>query len=1149
MSIYHALSVQSHFSIGKSMLQVGQIASKAKELGYESVALVDDMSIHALVEFCNKCKANDVQPIVGCRLRVYDDAKYRKPSKSSGLKEKANLFFQPKVYLKSEKGLKSLLKLLSDANTKEQYYYHSRTDLDSLLELEDVVVTTGDMHCLFSHPEHVDISKRLHDKFGEDFYVELTPINTPLFDRMNTIAIETIQALKSKSVVTRPVNYLSSDDAETLDLMSAIATNTQLSVSWRPKQYVKSLSFDEPKSILKEMKEAVYRQAKFNGKRNLEVWTSGLGYCAEIAQKAKYTFEKKDVCLPKFGEDEYKLLCEKCVAGWKSRFASPVLGHMPTNVEKATVYKQRLQYELATLKKMGFESYFLLVEDLVKWSKENGVICGPGRGSVGGSLVAYLLGITDVDPIRFGLIFERFINPERLDLPDADLDFASSVRHKVIEYLVEKYGSDYVAGISNYSTLASASALRDAGRISGLSPLDLTATKLVLKDHGATVSLEESAKAVPELEKFKLEHPIIWNHATKLEGVMKSFGQHAAGLIVAGEPIVSRAVLDTHGETPVVNWDKRCVELWGLVKMDLLGLSTLDTLSIACTYIKDRHGVDLRLLDIPLDDPKTLEAFAKGDTTGVFQLESKGMRQLLKNIAKGGSITFDDVCAATALYRPGPMDSGLLDDYVAVRQGLRSVEYDHPNMIEALQDTLGVIIYQEQVMKVAVDYAGFTNAQADKLRKAMGKKNPEEMAKMEELFVKGAVKKSGVGETEAERLFKKIEAFAGYGFNKSHATAYSIISVWCAYIRVHYPAEYFAASLSIVAEDKLAGLVKDARECGIEVLPPDINLSADRFTIPNNSTILAPFNAVKGVSETTAKSIVSLREKHRNLVVVRLKRNAEKTPVYGYDPLAPIKGKFESFEEFELAAGFVGSKVNAKVVANLNQVGAFASVEKDQLPANHVDRRKAQVELMSGLIIDVVKSNRDATDLNEGHVRTQLINLMRDYKSCDGCSLKGQPHPSARCGKVAKFVVVSDCPTWEEEKKDRLMEGDASKFVKNAIKEAGLSPNEAYYTTLVKSKKLDKFLTNEQLNGCRKYIESEMELIKPNVIVALGSASIKHFVSGVKGSVADLVGQAFYDPKRDATIVCGLNAQQCLFDASKYLGLVNTFQKVAEILE
>lgn len=1147
MAINHALSVQSHFSIGSSLLQIGQIADKAAELGYASVALVDDMSVHALVEFTDKCKAKGVKPIIGCRLRVYDDATYRAPAKKSGIAPKQNLMFQPKVYVKSEAGLKSLFKLLTAANTKEQYYYHSRTDLASLLALEDVVVTTGDMFGLFSHPKAETIARELHRHFGDDFYVELSPVDTPLFDRMNSKAISFISTASAKSVVTYPFQYAENEDASTLDLMSAIATNTQMSESWRPKQYVKDFAFFQPKDLLERVKKAAFRQAKFNGVKDINVWTAGLGYLEEIVTKSAYTFDKCDVSLPKFGTDEFKLLCEKCKEGWKKRFSIEILGHKPSAAELSTIYRERLTYELGVLKKMGFESYFLLVEDLVAWAKLNGVIVGPGRGSVGGSLVAYLLGITEVDPIRFGLIFERFINPERLDLPDADLDFASSVRYKVVEYLVDKYGADHVAGISNYSTLASASALRDAGRISGMTPLELTATKYVLKDHGQTVGLEESASAVPELEKFKLEHPVIWNHAVKLEGTMKSFGQHAAGVIVAGEPIVNRAVLETRGEAPVVNWDKRCVELWGLVKMDLLGLSTLDTLHIAQAYIKDRHGIELDLLKIPLDDPATLRAFAAGSTTGIFQFESNGMRALLKNIAKGGSMTFEDITAATALYRPGPMDSGLMDDYVAVRQGLKPVEYDHPNMINALKDTFGVIIYQEQVMKVAVDFAGFTNAEADGLRKAMGKKDKDKMALLAKKFIEGAMSKSGVSAAEAGRIFHKIEAFAGYGFNKSHATAYSIVSMWCAYVRVHYPAEYFAASLSIVGEDKLTGLVRDARQYGIEVLPPDINVSSDKYTIPNNHQILAPFSSVKGVSETTARKIVAMRQKHRDIAIVRYKQNAEKTPVYGYDIESPIKGRFDSIKEVVEAAGFKGSGVNANVIDALRKVGAFASIDKDELPANHMDRRKDQIELMPGLIIDSVKADR-VTDLTEGHLRSRLISLSQDFLKCEGCSLKGSPHPTVRCGKSVKYMVVTDCPTWEEEKKGRLMEGDAAKYVKTAIKEALLSANDGYYTTLVKAKKSDKFLTNEQLNGCKKFINDEVALIKPSIIVALGSASIKHFLPGTKGSTADLIGKSFYDPKLDATIVCGLNPQQCHFDPSKMTGLVQTFEKVAEIL-
>jgi uracil-DNA glycosylase family 4 len=405
----------------------------------------------------------------------------------------------------------------------------------------------------------------------------------------------------------------------------------------------------------------------------------------------------------------------------------------------------------------------------------------------------------------------------------------------------------------------------------------------------------------------------------------------------------------------------------------------------------------------------------------------------------------------------------------------------------------------------------------------------------------------GLDEDRAERIWEQTEANANYQFNKSHSVEYSIISVWCAYIRVHYPAEYFAASLSIVGEDKLTGLVKDARECGIEVLPPEINVSSHRYTIPDNSTILAPFSAVKGVSEMTAKAIVRLREMNRDWKIVRYKRNAEKTPEYGYDMEAKVKGRFESFEEFKLAAEQPKSKVNSRVVESLRLVGTFSLIEEGEAPARDMSRRKDQMELLPGLVIDSIKADR-ITDTSEPFLRSSLVEHMKECKTCGKCDLSGQAHPNVRLGRKMRFMVITDCPTWEEEKKGQLLEGEASQFIKAAIKEAGLAVGEGYYTTLVKAKKQDKFLSGDQINSCSDYLHKEIKLLNPAVIVALGSATIKHLLPDVKNSPSELVGKSFYDPKIDATIVCGLNAQQCLFDATKLHGLVKTFKEVAEIV-
>lgn len=1148
MNLNHALAARTDFSIGESMLQVDDLIATAKEKGYESVTLMDTMSIHALVDFTNRCLKEGMKPIIGCRIRVVADPTYHKPSKASGETEKPNPMYFLKVYIKDDSGVKSLLKLLSKANSEEYFYYHSRVGLEDVLALEGVAVSTGDLFSVWHMPDANEIVDRLAAKF--ETFVEYVPIDTPLFDTLNAkaLAYNYVTEQAYYNLVTYPIFYKSEGQAESLDVLKCITSNTQMDAGYRSIQFIKDFYIHEPDHLVERVKATARRLAKWHGTKNVRNLLSGLQNIQLLVDKCNYKFSKQPVSLPKMAENEFVALGKKCVEGWRKRFDHEVLGYKPSE-EQIPIYKERLAYEMSVLKKMGFSGYFLLVEDLVTWAKSNGIIVGPGRGSVGGSLVAYLVGITDVDPIRFNLLFERFINPERLDLPDADLDFMSSKRHMVIEYLTEKYGADRVAGISNFSTLASASALRDTGRVYGLSGFDLTPTKLVPKEHGQSFSLTEAARMVPELERFRDTYEEIWGHALNLEGAMRAFARHAAGVVVAGEPLEGRAVIETRSESPVVNWDKRTVEDWGLVKMDILGLSTLDVLEIARQYILERHGKNINYLDIDFEADNIMESFGRGDTTGVFQFESPGMKKLLRDLASVEKLTFEDITAATALYRPGPMDSGLMDDFVAIKKGLRSPTYDHPSMENALRSTYGVIVYQEQVMQVAVDLAGFTRAEADHLRKAMGKKDKDKMAEMRDKWVQGCKNHVGMDERNGGDIFDKIEAFAGYGFNRSHAVEYSIISYWCLWVRVNYPAEYFAACMSIVDEEKLPGLVKDARDCGIEVLPPDINLSAHRFTIPDDNHILAPFSSVKGISENTALRIVELREKNRPWVVTGKKKKRDGTieEVWGMEEGTTFSNRFATAQEFVLSASQPGSKVNARVVENLRLVGALANVDPTEKPPRHPDRRKDQMEMMPGLIIDSVKADR-TTDLSEGFLRTKVIMLAQEYKKCSDCSLKDEPHPTIRAKTTVKFMVVSDCPTWQEEKKDKLLEGDAAEYVKQAIKNAGLMVAEGYYTTLVKAKKQDKFLTNESINACGRFLDRELELIKPAVIVALGAATIKRFLPGMKGNTSELAGKTFYDPVLDATIVCGINAQQVNFDPEKQTVLDATFAQVAEIL-
>ncbi|NQZ54733.1 MAG: DNA polymerase III subunit alpha [Piscirickettsiaceae bacterium] len=1126
MNIKHILGARSHFSIGESMLSPKQIIEGAKKVGAESVALVDTMTISGMVDFTSAAKKAGIKPIIGCRLRVVEDPTYRKPKKASGEKEKANPEWYPKVYVKNADGMTDLIKLLSKANTPDYFYYVARIGLEDLLETlgkGNLALSTGDFYSVFHMTDYASIIDRITESHSAtETFIEITPIDTPLFVTLNSKALNIAAERNLPTLATYPIMYEGTEDAETLQVLAAVTSNTKMSAPWRSIQFVQDFCFRPLKEQVTAVVALRDKLATYSPDTSLLEIRASLGNMDTLVGLCNYKWEKQPVTLPKMAENEMGALILMVKEGWAHRLGKETMGYKPKE-EDLPIYRERLKYELGILKEMKFERYFLLVEDLVSWAKNSGIMVGPGRGSAGGSLVAYLLGIVDVDPIRFGLIFERFINPDRLDLPDVDLDFMSSRRGEVIEYLVKHYGEDRVAGISNYQTMASASALRDTARVYDLPSDQITCTRYVPKEHGSSVELEVAAEQVPEIAAFKEEHGEIWNHATNLEGVMRNLGKHAAGVVVAGEPITNRAVVEIRSKARIVNWDKRTVEDWGLIKMDILGLSTLDTITKALNLIKEHTGKMLELTSLPLDDEKVITAFGEGDTIGIFQFESGGMRKLLKSLAEDGALTFDDVVATTALYRPGPMDAGLMDDYVAIKNGSKMPYYDHDNMKNALESTNSVIVYQEQVMQVARDLAGFTMTEADHLRKAMGKKDKEKMAAMRDQWVSGCGKTSGLDPTNAELLFDKIEKFAGYGFNKSHAVEYSIISYWAMWLKVYHRQEFYAASLSVAKEDKLPGIVKDAESNGIYVIPPDINKSGMDFESGYDEkreqhVLYTPFNRLKGLSDNTTRAILAAREGRE---------------------------KFTSKEDFLKSVN--KTKCNKRHQEVLDKTGAFADVELEQIPARHPDRLKEQMQLMPGLIVQSIKADRDLAIAST--TRMEIAKLVDETRHCERCTLAGGIHPETTLGKAPKFMVVTDAPNWSEEQNSKMMKGKACEYLETAIKDSGLKLNNGYYTSLVKSPKNEKQLTNEQINGCSGYLKREIELLKPAVIIALGSGVIRHFVPDVKGGVMDLTGQVVYVPELDASIVFGISPGMISFDPAKSKDLQETFERVKELLE
>lgn len=1105
------LFARSDFSIGESLFKAKKLPALAKERGYSACALIDTMSVSGLINFSNACKEQEIKPIIGARLNIVAD-----PEATGKMKNPA---WFPKLIALTEDGLRTLYELLTRANDEDRFYRTARlgwSDLFAALERAkegSLAFASGDVLSALAHKDAREIMQRVSASLGRpQTLCELVPVDTPYFDRVNAVGIELANELGLPTLVARPALY-AENQADSLDVLSAISRNVKMdnTFAFRPHQ----------RDSVPLPYAALLRQAKL-AKERLEkrypdldqgsAWLDGVKQHDSLAEAVQFVWSKSAPCLPKMAEDEYKAVVDECKLGWRYRFTEPVFGHQPSREELAEVYKPRLAYELGVLKDLGFCGYFLLVQDIVKWSKSQGIRVGPGRGSVGGSLVAYLMGITEIDPIRFGLLFERFINPQRIDLPDADLDFMSERRGEIFQYLSDKYGAEQVAGISNYAELGSASAIRDVGSKFGLEPRDLSCSKLVPKEHGQPVGLETAAEQVNEIRAWKETRPELWQHCLNLEGCMRNFGQHAAGIVVAAEPLTRRAVVERRKGSRTINWDKRVCEDQGLVKIDVLGLSTLDLIEEALTHIKERHGKVPDLNGLPLDDKRVLDAFAVGDTVGVFQFESGGMRKLLKDLAQTDPLTFEDVTAATALYRPGPMDSGMLDSFVARKAGMESVTYDFPEMEEPLQETYGVVVYQEQVMKLAQVLAGFSLPEADKLRKAMGKKDKELMASFKEKWRDGCVKTVAMKPEQADALFDKIEAFAGYGFNKSHAAVYTLISYQCMWLKVYYPVEFYAAALTILGEAKLAGLIADAEKRGIAVQPPDINVSTDRFEILNDTTLAIPFPRCKGISMNTTGAILAARQ----------------------------DGPFKSFDDF--VSRVERRRCNVRHQDVLRRVGAFARIEEGELPALHPDRLKDQIELLPGLMNRLVVADR--TCKTDPATKRELLKLVEEYRGLAG----DMPAPFVRMGKRAKFMVITDCPTWAEEESMKISIGKTFAPVSEALQVNGMTAEDGYFTALSKVVKKGKFVEDENITKFGPILMKELALVQPPVIVLLGSAAARFFIKDLKGGLNDHAGKVIFDTGLDASLALGINPVQVHFDESKQTILDDLFGKVAQMV-
>ena len=878
------LHLHSQFSLLDGAIKFGDLFEKTKKYGMNSVAITDHGNLFGAFEFYNKAKDNSLKPIIGCEIYITPTLEVDRPSEARN----HHLI----LLAMNQVGYKNLSNIVSRAYF-EGFYRKPRIDHEVLnTHSEGLIALSGCLNGeLCSSILEDDMKKALgiaakyKDIFGDRYYLEVQANDLKEQQYANEKVKYVGKSLKIPVVATNDCHFLNKHDSKPHDVLLCIQTGATLQDENRLKfkgeeYYFKSA--DEMLSMLENSEDEIYRTS-------------------EVAERCNFEFETTGYKLPVFNIENRKTL-EEYLGELSSKNLKQIFEDKKLNGSDKKIYEERLQREIKTINDMGFAGYFLVVADFINFAKSKGIPVGPGRGSAAGSLVAYALGITEVDPIPYNLIFERFLNPERVSMPDIDVDFCGEGRDEVIDYVTKKYGKDKVAQIGTFGTMSAKAVIKDVGRVMGIPYADVDRlSKLIPSFRGKVFSIEDSIKQVPEIQELidnSDELKELIELAKPLENMVRHSSTHAAGVVISNEHLSDYIPLYKGSNNEIVTqFDMNSIESLGYVKFDFLGLKTLTVINRTLKLIKEEN-TDTRqipdLKNINLNDPEVYKLLLRGFTRGIFQIESPGMKEVLVKLQP---TDFEDLIALLALYRPGPLDSGMVNEFIKRKHGEKEIDYPLPELQDVLKDTYGLFVYQEQIMSTASVVAEYTMGEADLLRRAMGKKKPAEMKAQRKRFLEGS-RKNGVSQKKAKEIFDNMEKFAEYSFNKSHSTAYAIITYQTAYLKTYYAPQFMAALMSVEANntDKVIADIAECRDMGIDILPPDVNESLSGFTSVIDK-IRFGLSAIKNIGESTIDSIIKTREE---------------------------SGKFNSI--FDLCSRIDSNKINRRSMESLIKSGAFDSI-------------------------------------------------------------------------------------------------------------------------------------------------------------------------------------------------------------------------------
>lgn len=895
---YIPLRIHTAYSLSEGAMKVPALVKRLAEMNIPAFAMTDTANMFGGKAVSKLASDAGIKPILGCQFYL------RNPDADDVLKSKGMTVEPDKliILVMNETGYMNIMHLMKlsylDNPSSVEKAFIRLSDLEQTNE--GLIVLSGGVEGQIGRlllegreQEAKNTAIKLKEIFGNRFYMEISRLGLDSEQQTEERFIQMAYELNIPLVATNEAFFFDEDMYEAHDALVCIAAAEVLSNENRKHFSINNRlrTEDEMVKLFEDLPEAL---------QNTVIIAKRCNYLSKKVQPLLPIF----ICPDDMTQDEY--ITKRAYEGLKGRMEKHVYYDGMSEEEKKAIdekYYARLEYELSVIKKMGFPGYFLIVSDFITWSKGHGVPVGPGRGSGAGSIVAWSLHITELDPIKLDLLFERFLNPERVNMPDFDVDFCQENRYKTIEYVQEKYGADKVAQIITYGKLQSKAVIRDVARVMGLpySQADKISKMIPPPVEGKQPTLKDSLERVPELEQMRVEDPQInklFDIAMKLEGLYRNSGMHAAGVVIGDRPLEKLVPLykDPKADMPVTQYDMKYVEETGLIKFDFLGLKTLTVIKKAVDWIKISQGIDLNIDELSLDDKATYEMLQRGDTSAVFQFESPGMREVHRQIKPD---RFEDLIAIVSLYRPGPMDN--IPTYIKRKHKEEEITYLHPDLAPILDETYGIMVYQEQVMKIAQVLGGYTLGGADKLRKVMGKKMHDEIPKQRAMFTEGAIKK-GIDEKIATQIFDQMEKFASYGFNKSHAAAYSLISYQTAYLKAHYPVEFMCAvmSLDMTNVDKLLAYKEECLKMGFKVLPPDINESLSEFAVENGNIRYA-LAAIKSVGAANMDAIVAERNKN---------------------------GKFKDISDFINRVD--ARQINRRQIEQLIKAGAFDCLEKSR---------------------------------------------------------------------------------------------------------------------------------------------------------------------------------------------------------------------------